>query len=552
VTQHTYKSSISHGSPLPIISSPDSKYKSSIESPIKEYTSKFLPIDDEIVGGAQAIRVTNKPDGVLGRPFEFEIDGSKAGSGNLEILVNGGRVTSSVRALGGQRFVACFTPHETGIHTVQITFNGETVPGSPWHINIMNSSPGLTPLGESTKLIPANTPAVFEILPPPGSTLSRGECVATVLSPNKSKVNARITQEAANGAMRIEFIPKEVGTHIVEASIGGTKLSGGPLIAKVYDSSLIQVSDVKSGVVGIPCQFRVDASAAGEGQLEISINEGEVPNHVQVVGGGRCLVSFTPEIAKPHLIDIKFNGETVIGCPFICSVTDTSRVLLNLENLELIPVNVPTSFLINVNGSEAAELAVSVRSPQGELPVRVTGDIHSGFTAEFTPTYVGSHTINVDYNGYPVQGTPFIAKSYDAKKVLVGSVTKGSVGRPVQFTVDAGDAGEGNLEITISAKGHNIPTHVNPKGNAKFAVSFVPAEVCDHIINVSFNKMPVPGCPITVQISGNANGPQVSLNGPGPVNQPNSLIINHHGGRLDDVEVNVEGRRRLVLDHIAY
>ena len=33
----------------------------------------------------------------------------------------------------------------------------------------------------------------------------------------------------------------------------------------------------------------VDASAAGEGQLEISINEGEVPNHVQVVGGGRCL-----------------------------------------------------------------------------------------------------------------------------------------------------------------------------------------------------------------------------------------------------------------------
>lgn len=77
----------------------------------------------------------------------------------------------------------------------------------------------------------------------------------------------------------------------------------------------------------------VDASAAGEGQLEISINEGEVPNHVQVVGGGRCLVSFTPEIAKPHYIDIKFNGETVEGCPFVCSIADTSRVSLNLANL---------------------------------------------------------------------------------------------------------------------------------------------------------------------------------------------------------------------------
>ena len=116
----------------------------------------------------------------------------------------------------------------------------------------------------------------------------------------------------------VRFVPSEVGTHIIEASIGGTTLVGGPLIAKVYDSSLIQVTDVNGGVVGQPCQFRVDASAAGEGQLEISINEGEVPNHVQVVGGGRCLVSFTPEQAKPHLIDIKFNGETVIGCPFVC------------------------------------------------------------------------------------------------------------------------------------------------------------------------------------------------------------------------------------------
>lgn len=61
------------------------------------------------------------------------VDGSQAGSGNLEILVNGGRVTSSVRALGAQRFVASFTPHEPGTHIVQITFNGETVPGKLSH-----------------------------------------------------------------------------------------------------------------------------------------------------------------------------------------------------------------------------------------------------------------------------------------------------------------------------------------------------------------------------------------------------------------------------------
>lgn len=90
--------------------------------------SRFRPIDGNATG-ARAIRVQDIPNGSIGRPVEFEIDGSRAGSGNLEILVNGGRVTSSVRSLGGQRFIASFTPHEHGTHTVQITFNGETVPG---------------------------------------------------------------------------------------------------------------------------------------------------------------------------------------------------------------------------------------------------------------------------------------------------------------------------------------------------------------------------------------------------------------------------------------
>lgn len=57
----------------------------------------------------------------------------------------------------------------------------------------------------------------------------------------------------------------------------------------------------------------VDASNAGEGQLEIAVNNGEVPNQVQVLGNGKCLISFVPEMALSHFVDIKFNNENVIG-----------------------------------------------------------------------------------------------------------------------------------------------------------------------------------------------------------------------------------------------
>lgn len=61
--------------------------------------------------------------------FTPTVDGSGAGSGNLEILVNGGHVTSFVRNLGSQRFLASFVPHEALSHLVEMKFNGEAVPG---------------------------------------------------------------------------------------------------------------------------------------------------------------------------------------------------------------------------------------------------------------------------------------------------------------------------------------------------------------------------------------------------------------------------------------
>lgn len=77
----------------------------------------------------------------------------------------------------------------------------------------------------------------------------------------------------------------------------------------------------------------------------------------------------------------------------------------------MIPVNKAASFHISVSGGGAAELTVSVRGPKGELPVRITGDVQNGFTAEFSPNLVGAHSINVEYNGYPVQVSKYMLRS---------------------------------------------------------------------------------------------------------------------------------------------
>jgi len=364
----------------------------------------------------------------------------------------------------------------------------------------------------------------------------------SITSPTKRQLSSRIVEGGGN-VHHVEFNPSEVGSYVVEISIDGDKLQGSPFIAKAYDSSQIRVSDVTNGAVGQPCQFRVDASQAGEGQLEISINDGEVPNHVQVLGGGKCLVSFTPEQAKIHTIEIKFNGETVPDCPFTCKIADTSRVSVSLRNMELIAAGEVAQFEITVDGTSNSELAVAVKGPTTNLPVKISGGARNTFTAEFTAREVGSHTISVDYNGLPVTGTPFTCKVYDAKNVYVSPMPAGVLRKSLQFTVDASQAGEGNLEITISARGRNIPTKVHPQGSARFAVSFVPLEAIDHIITITFNKEAVPGSPYTATIFTDPDRIVVSGQSlaSSAVGKTSYFKMSNVTGSVEDIEINVEG-----------
>ena len=49
------------------------------------------------------------------------------------------------------------------------------------------------------------------------------------------------------------------------------------------------------------------------------------------------------------------------------------------------------------------------------------------------------------------------------------------------------------MEILVSTYNDNIPTRVEPLGNAKFQVSFVPVVEGTHLVYVTFNEESVPG-----------------------------------------------------------
>ena len=65
----------------------------------------------------------------------------------MEIIVNGGRVTSHVHTISKEQFQANFIPHDPGRHRVDVKFNGEKVPNSPWFVEVKDpNTPLLAPM----------------------------------------------------------------------------------------------------------------------------------------------------------------------------------------------------------------------------------------------------------------------------------------------------------------------------------------------------------------------------------------------------------------------
>jgi filamin len=74
-----------------------------------------------------------------------------------------------------------------------------------------------------------------------------------------------------------------------------------------------------------------------------------------------------------------------------------------------------------------------IPGPTEDIPVKVTGNVKNGFTAEFLPIEVGIHMILVEYNGVAVGGTPYYSKAYDSESVGVTEIPKSLAGKTVTF-----------------------------------------------------------------------------------------------------------------------
>lgn len=212
------------------------------------------------------------------------MEASNAGPGMLEVIVNNGQVSSSPKALGTALYAITFVPKELIDHNIQIIFNSEPVPGSPFRLKTVGTRFMWVqkPLNDR---ISVHNPVAFQVKGPLSSKLS--EEMFLILSPTQVRIKPEIKLVAQAEDSKLEdeltydvrFLPEEVGDHVIDLKSGsdGQSVQGCPFLIKVYDSKKVKITELSDNcILGKPVSFLIDASKAGAGNLEIivSVNNG--------------------------------------------------------------------------------------------------------------------------------------------------------------------------------------------------------------------------------------------------------------------------------------
>ncbi|VDN04797.1 unnamed protein product [Thelazia callipaeda] len=235
------------------------------------------------VGDPDLVTVRNMPEFIdaedLFRDYNFEIDASAAGSGNLEIMINGGRVGCHVRELGGRHYLASFTPNQAVTHIVEMRFNGENVRMSPWKIQIKNSQPiSTTPKYEMQERVIRNVeskrveraeswyteltgiglqraavgvPTIFEIT---GDGIEESDIKARLYGPDGVDLPISVYRQTDNKLI-CEYRINKVGEYHLEMSICGKKIDPYPLNISGYATENVKIEPLGGGAPGQPVQF---------------------------------------------------------------------------------------------------------------------------------------------------------------------------------------------------------------------------------------------------------------------------------------------------------
>ncbi|XP_072922819.1 filamin-C isoform X2 [Hemitrygon akajei] len=484
--------------------------------------------------------------GKVGEAGTFTVDCSKAGEADLTIEIiseTGVKAEVHIQNNSDGTYTITYIPPFHGMYTITIKYGGHAVPKFPARVRVDPAidtaavkvfGPGIEPRGVLREVTTEFTVDCRAINKTGGNHVK-----IRIVNPSGAMTDSYI-KDKGDGTYHVEYTAYEDGMHMIEVLYDDVPIPKSPFrvgVTEGCDPSRVRAygPGLEGGLVNKPNRFTVETRGAGTGGLGLAI---EGPSEAKMSckdnKDGSCSVEYIPFTPGDYDVNITFGGHPIPGSPFrvpVKELVDPSKVKCMGPGLGTgVRALVPQTFTVDCSKAGLAPLEVLVLRPTGvSEPTKVIDKGDGTHTVHYTPTTDGPFTVSVKYADQEVPRSPFKIKvlpTHDASKVRASGPGLNASGvpasLPVEFTIDARDAGEGLLTVQIiDPEGKPKKANIRDNGDGTYTVSYVPDMTGHYTITIKYGGDEIPYSPYRIHAipSGDASKCLVTGAGLGPTIQ---------------------------------
>lgn len=424
------------------------------------YDGRIVDDSEIYVCDPTKVQVKTVDKGVVREPVRFRVNNLEAGIGDLsvEVFLGGKRVPIRLDRMKKHVLKAEFVPNTPGIYKIKILYNG---------VEIRDVSKILSPK-------PIVRRAVF-----------------------KMKIN--FDNDVVNINLVCDWkIDYETGTQYQ---------------VKVDSDPDVHIVDNSRGTMYNRAELLADCTNVGDGVLEATVthNERKIPVEVFERHPRMHVIKFTPEAPGTYKTRIFYDGREAKCSPYIQIIEALENPTVSGEGLYHAQENIPASFILDPYG-QRGNLSVVIKGPNTVVHPNITLQENGHYHVRYQPTEMGKHTIHINWNDEPVEGSPYHPRVVNPDKIHVILDSENPVktpelqsdnkiriplwvGRQKELTFHTQDAGPGELTAEVFGPTKKVPVIIDSPYKSMQLISFTPQEEGPHEIVVTWSGFHLPHAP---------------------------------------------------------
>ena len=445
----------------------------------------------------------------LGQPADVIVDTSESGPADVEALLilptgeTEGVTLQAEEEECPEMLVGHYTPTSPGYYSVDITFDKQPVPESPFQVRVV--SPDEVSLTVGKAVVGEECEIDFFL-----DDVDSDEVAIDFTTPKGEKLPLEFTCEEMDSSdhCRIKFTPELVGDMIATLYYSETPVRKNVIIPVVDPTRCRVYGPGVEGeqMVGEETFLAVDTTEAGDGSLMVvpsGLDKVPLPTKLTEEQRGVYRVRYTPQEGGELTINVLYNDRDVPNSPFSVMVVNPSKVKVYGPGVDskLLAGN-QTHFTIDSTQAGSGRITVDATGPSNtRLQTTITEEQPGVHSVWYTPQEGGKTTVNVHFNDRPVPNTPYsvpvinpaaVSSQLSCPEVI-------TLGDTVCFTVDTSGAGSGDLNV-LAAGPEECITECKKRKKGLYDFSFTPTGAGVYTIQSEFDDIPTSQAPLSVKV----------------------------------------------------